>query len=149
MLGQPIWIVIDPAAGGPQSDYAVVSMCSVKGCVVVCICPLFFRVCVVPGSMRVERREHSWLCGLPGFPPRLLVAAVQAAEAHGPRFRGARHCPAARNPFINSAAGPALPGRRAPVPRTTICVYIFSCLEGVWVLMVVLSEVVFVIRADL
>jgi hypothetical protein len=35
MLGQPIWIVIDPAAGGPQSDYAVVSMCRVKGCVVV------------------------------------------------------------------------------------------------------------------
>ena len=35
MLGQPIWIVIDPAAGGPQSDYAVVSVCRVKGCVVV------------------------------------------------------------------------------------------------------------------
>jgi len=35
MIGQPIWIVIDPAAGGPQSDYAVVSMCRVKGCVVV------------------------------------------------------------------------------------------------------------------
>ena len=35
MLGQPIWIVIDPAAGGPQSDYVVVSVCRVKGCVVV------------------------------------------------------------------------------------------------------------------
>jgi len=52
MLGQPIWIVIDPAAGGPQSDYAVVSMCRVQGCVVVrapsvhtlsaaCLCSLF------------------------------------------------------------------------------------------------------------
>ena len=35
MIAQPIWIVIDPAAGGPQSDYAVVSVCRVKGCVVV------------------------------------------------------------------------------------------------------------------
>lgn len=30
---QKIWIVIDPAAGGPQSDYAVVSICREKGCV--------------------------------------------------------------------------------------------------------------------
>lgn len=30
---QQIWIVIDPAAGGPQSDYAVVSICREKGCV--------------------------------------------------------------------------------------------------------------------
>ena len=30
---QTIWIVIDPAAGGPQSDYAVVSICRHKGCV--------------------------------------------------------------------------------------------------------------------
>jgi len=35
VLGQTIWIVVDPAAGGPQSDYAVVSICRVKGCVVV------------------------------------------------------------------------------------------------------------------
>jgi len=34
-LDQTIWIVIDPAAGGPQSDYAVVSICRIKGCVVV------------------------------------------------------------------------------------------------------------------
>ena len=32
---QTIWVVIDPAAGGPQSDYAVVSICRIKGCVVV------------------------------------------------------------------------------------------------------------------
>lgn len=30
---QTIWTVIDPAAGGPQSDYAVVSICRSKGCV--------------------------------------------------------------------------------------------------------------------
>ena len=30
---QMIWIVIDPAAGGPQSDYAVVSLVRNKGCV--------------------------------------------------------------------------------------------------------------------
>jgi len=34
-MSPTIWLVIDPAAGGPQSDYAVVSMCRVKGCVVV------------------------------------------------------------------------------------------------------------------
>jgi hypothetical protein len=44
MLGQPIWIVIDPAAGGPQSDYAVVSVCRVKGCVVVRAPPCVQRV---------------------------------------------------------------------------------------------------------
>ena len=35
---QTVWLVVDPAAGGPQSDYAVVSMCRVKGCVVVSLC---------------------------------------------------------------------------------------------------------------
>lgn len=30
-----IWLVVDPAAGGPQSDYAVVSIGRSKGCVVV------------------------------------------------------------------------------------------------------------------
>lgn len=32
---QQIWIVIDPAAGGPQSDYAVISIARQKGCVTV------------------------------------------------------------------------------------------------------------------
>jgi hypothetical protein len=32
-----IWITIDPAAGGPSSDYAIVSMCRIKGCVTVSI----------------------------------------------------------------------------------------------------------------
>jgi hypothetical protein len=30
-----IWMVIDPAAGGPQSDYAIVTIARIKGCVVV------------------------------------------------------------------------------------------------------------------
>jgi len=34
-LDQTVWIVIDPAAGGPQSDYALVSICRIKGCIVV------------------------------------------------------------------------------------------------------------------
>jgi len=34
-LNQTVWIVIDPAAGGPQSDYALISICRIKGCVVV------------------------------------------------------------------------------------------------------------------
>ena len=40
-----IFVVIDPAAGGPQSDYAVVSFCRSRGNVTVsaCVC---VRVCV-------------------------------------------------------------------------------------------------------
>ena len=34
---QMIWLVVDPAAGGPQSDYAVVSIVRSKGCVQVCV----------------------------------------------------------------------------------------------------------------
>lgn len=30
-----VWLVVDPAAGGPQSDYALVTICRSKGCVVV------------------------------------------------------------------------------------------------------------------
>lgn len=30
---QMIWIVIDPAAGGPSSDYAILSIVRMKGCV--------------------------------------------------------------------------------------------------------------------
>jgi hypothetical protein len=57
MLGQPIWIVIDPAAGGPQSDYAVVSMCRVKGCVVVRAPPCVLRLCSWARSLRVMRKR--------------------------------------------------------------------------------------------
>jgi len=32
---QMIWTVIDPAAGGPQSDYGIVSICRQKGCITV------------------------------------------------------------------------------------------------------------------
>ena len=34
-LHQPVWLVIDPAGGGPQSDYAMVSICRSRGCVTV------------------------------------------------------------------------------------------------------------------
>lgn len=37
VMNPTIWVVIDPAAGGPQSDYAVISLCRVKGCVVVSV----------------------------------------------------------------------------------------------------------------
>ena len=44
---QKIWIVIDPAAGGPQSDYAIVSICRYKGCVTVSLVCLVFSFCVL------------------------------------------------------------------------------------------------------
>lgn len=34
-INTTIWLVIDPAAGGPQSDYAIVSMCRARGTVTV------------------------------------------------------------------------------------------------------------------
>ena len=34
-INTTIWVVIDPAAGGPQSDYAVVSICRTRGTVTV------------------------------------------------------------------------------------------------------------------
>jgi len=46
-LNPTIWVVIDPAAGGPQSDYAVVSLCRIKGCVVVRVYVYVRVVCVV------------------------------------------------------------------------------------------------------
>lgn len=30
-----VWLVVDPAAGGPQSDYAVISVCRIRGTIVV------------------------------------------------------------------------------------------------------------------
>ena len=32
---QTVWLVVDPAAGGPSSDFAILSMCRVRGCVTV------------------------------------------------------------------------------------------------------------------
>ena len=55
LVGQPIWIVVDPAAGGPQSDYAVVSMCRVKGCVVVRAPPCVLRLCSRVRSLHGKR----------------------------------------------------------------------------------------------
>ena len=34
-LNTTVWLVIDPAAGGPQSDYAMVSICRERGTVMV------------------------------------------------------------------------------------------------------------------
>lgn len=39
ILNQTIWLVIDPAAGGPSSDYAIVSIIRNKGCVTVSLRP--------------------------------------------------------------------------------------------------------------
>jgi hypothetical protein len=37
VFDEPIYLVIDPAAGGPQSDYAFVTMTRWKGCLQVSI----------------------------------------------------------------------------------------------------------------
>ena len=34
-MDQTVWIVVDPAAGGPSSDFAVLSMVRCRGCVTV------------------------------------------------------------------------------------------------------------------
>ena len=34
-MDQTVWIVVDPAAGGPSSDFAVLSMSRSRGCVTV------------------------------------------------------------------------------------------------------------------
>ena len=54
---QEIFVVIDPAAGGPSSDYAVVSLCRQRGIVTVrlaCVCVLPTRCgtrpCTAPQS---------------------------------------------------------------------------------------------------
>jgi hypothetical protein len=43
-FGQPIYTVVDPAAGGPQSEYAILSLTRSKGLVTVTL-PLFL-LCV-------------------------------------------------------------------------------------------------------
>ena len=45
-----VWLVVDPAAGGPQSDYAVVTIARIKGCVVVRM--LVFPCLYSYGAMR-------------------------------------------------------------------------------------------------
>jgi hypothetical protein len=42
---EPIFLVIDPAAGGPQSDYAMVSFTRVKGMIQVCFSSTSFLRC--------------------------------------------------------------------------------------------------------
>lgn len=43
-LNGDVWLFIDPAAGGPQSDYAILSLTRHKGLVTVC-CSLRSRDC--------------------------------------------------------------------------------------------------------
>ena len=72
---QMIWMVVDPAAGGPQSDYAVVSVVRSKGCVQVrMIDPCIDSACIDSGHGRNQttragrtldtpaRRRRGWWC---------------------------------------------------------------------------------------
>ena len=49
-----IWLVVDPAAGGPQSDYALVTICRSKGCVVVRFMIPCVRLCLLCISARLS-----------------------------------------------------------------------------------------------
>lgn len=53
-FGQTIFVVIDPAAGGPQSDYALVSFTRDRGIITVCVCMhvLFTRSCTRSAAAR-------------------------------------------------------------------------------------------------
>ena len=79
-LNPTIWVVIDPAAGGPQSDYAVVSLCRIKGCVVV-------RVCVCVCGVRCVRCVRCVSCvrGERGVPCVAAPAGVHGIDAAQPR----------------------------------------------------------------
>jgi len=58
---QTVWIVIDPAAGGPQSDYAVVSIVRQRGCVTVSLVIDYF----LRNAPRLVARPHELPCRLP------------------------------------------------------------------------------------
>ena len=58
---QTVWIVIDPAAGGPQSDYAVVSIVRQRGCVTVSLLRMRLR-----NAPRLVARANKLPCRLPG-----------------------------------------------------------------------------------
>ena len=57
---QTVWIVIDPAAGGPSSDYAVVSIVRQRGTVTVRL-----SLCASRDAVRLLARAHKVLHGLP------------------------------------------------------------------------------------
>lgn len=44
IMSEPIYIFIDPAAGGPTSDYAFVSVTRYKGMITVCFIMLYFFI---------------------------------------------------------------------------------------------------------
>lgn len=48
-----IWMVIDPAAGGPQSDYAIVTIARIKGCIVV-------LALILPRDAKNRRSNSLW-----------------------------------------------------------------------------------------
>ena len=55
---QMIWTVVDPAAGGPQSDYAIVSVCRVKGTIQVILMPIHT-------VLHTWREIVPWKCACP------------------------------------------------------------------------------------
>ena len=65
---QTVFLVIDPAAGGPQSDYAIVSLVRQRGCVTVSA-PLSRNAVPVPARLhklrhrlrRAEKAHHQLL----------------------------------------------------------------------------------------
>jgi len=87
LLDQTIWMVIDPAAGGPQSDYAVVSICRIKGCVVV-----LARACSLSFAVSSLSLARYLLCVLSLSLSRsffVLCVVSGSAESTRPRSRGA------------------------------------------------------------
>ena len=62
---QDVFVIIDPAAGGPNSDYAVVSLCRQRGIVTVSlrnqIRLLALQHKVQHGLRRAEERSHEFL----------------------------------------------------------------------------------------
>jgi len=111
-LNPTIWVVINPAAGGPQSDYAVVSMCWIKGCVVVrvyvSVCACCVR-CVRCGRCVRGERGVAAPVGVDGVDAAEPRVGVVGAGGVAGRV-GMEHC---------VAAGGAL-NTRAPVTATCV-----------------------------
>ena len=62
-----IFVLIDPAAGGPQSDYAVVSLCRSRGNVTVSVCVLrVLRVLRIVPRVHACVNKEDFGCGLLG-----------------------------------------------------------------------------------
>ena len=67
MDSQVIYIAIDPAAGGPQSDYAMVSIVRYKGLVTVSasmvsyICTASLMLSTISSALCCPLRSHTWM----------------------------------------------------------------------------------------